>query len=416
MGAIERTTLPGGIRVVTERVPGALSVTTAFWVGVGARDEPAEVAGASHFLEHLLFKGTDARTARQIAEAVEAVGGEMNAVTGREYTSYYTRLPASELDLGLDILSDVLWAPAFRPKEVDAERQVILEELHTAEDTPEDKVHMLLAEALFPDHPLGREVLGTIDTIAGMDREDIRRFHAAHYRPANVVVAAAGELDHDRVVDGVARRFSGVDGGAPPVRSAPADELCPSAVRRRPLEQTHLAVGMRSLPRADEDRYALAVLDQVLGGGPASRLFQEIREERGLAYSVYSHAVGYSDTGALTVYAATGPSRAGEVLALVEAELARLLDHGITAEELRVATGYLVGATMLGLEDSAARMHRIGRAELLHGEVLPVEDVLDRFRAVTLADVARVAERVLAGPRAIAAVGPVAPDELLATS
>jgi len=405
-GAIARSTLPGGIRVVTERMPGSRSVTTGFWVGVGARDEPGEVQGASHFLEHLLFKGTEARTARQIAEAVDAVGGEMNAFTTKEYTAYYTRLPEGQLDLGLDILSDVLWAPAFRANELEAERQVILEELLMHEDTPDDRVFTVLAEALFPGHALGREVLGDRSTIEAMSREDLRHFHGSWYRPVNLVVAVAGHVDHETVVDGVQRRFAGVEGGEAPKRSAPAREPQPISVLRRPTEQAHVALGMPSLARDDEDRYALAVLNQVLGGGMSSRLFQEIREERGLAYSVFSSASTYSDGGALTIYAGTGPARVVAVLDLIDAELDRMLQDGITYQELQVATGCLEGSTVLGLEDSAGRMSRIGKSELVLGEVIEMDELIARFRAVTLHDVQRVAERLLTGPRSLAVVGP----------
>jgi predicted Zn-dependent peptidase len=404
---IRTTDLPGGTRVVTEHMPESRSVTTGFWVGVGGRDEPAEVAGASHFLEHLLFKGTEARTARQIAEAVDAVGGEMNAFTAREHTAYYTRLPAHELDLGLDLLSDVLWAPAFRPHEVEAERQVILEEILMEEDTPDDKVFTALSEALFPGHPLGREVLGEAGTIEAMARDDIRSFHSRWYRPANLVVAAAGHVDHDDVVDGVMRRLGEAEGGEAPVRTPPAVGPQPLTVVHRPTEQAHLALGFRALSTGDPDRYALAVVNQVLGGGMSSRLFQTIREERGLAYSVYSQTSAYSDGGALVIYAGTAPRRVDEVLGLIHDELDRIRSEGVTQQELRVATGFLEGATVLGLEDSASRMSRIGRALLVHGEVVGIDELVARYRAVTLHDVRRVVERVLAAPPSLAVVGPL---------
>jgi predicted Zn-dependent peptidase len=401
------TTLPNGVRVVTEEMPGARSVTTGFWVGVGARDEPDAVAGASHFLEHLLFKGTDSRTAAQIAEAVDAVGGEMNAFTAQEYTAYYTRLPAGQLVLGLDILCDVLWAPAFRPHEIEAERQVILEEIAMEEDTPDDRVLTLLAEAMFPDHVLGREVLGTRRSISDMTREDIRGFHDAWYRPANLVVAAAGAVTHDEVVDGVTRRIGEAESGERPVRHAPTSPARSLEVLQRRGEQAHLAVGVPSLTKHDPDRFALTIANVVLGGGMSSRLFQKIREERGLAYSVYSYPASYADCGVLVVYAGTAPARLGEVRALVYEELDRLAQDGITDAELRVAKGYLEGSTVLGLEDSGGRMSRIGKSVLVHGDVVEVDEVLARYLAVTRADVQRVVERVLgANERTTAVVGP----------
>jgi predicted Zn-dependent peptidase len=382
------------------------SVTTGFWVGVGGRDEPQELSGASHFLEHLLFKGTEARTARQIAEAVDAVGGEMNAFTSREHTAYYTRLPSDALGMGLELLVDVLTAPAFRPHEVDAERQVILEEILMNEDTPEDLVHTALADALFPAHPLGREVLGTPETIEAMTRDEIRGFFLERYRPANVVIVAAGALDHDAVAEGVVSCFAGVDPGARPRRTAPAAPPRPFAVLRRPSEQAHVAIGWRGVDHEDPDRYALTVCNQILGGGMASRLFQEVREERGLVYSVYSYLSSYSDSGAAGIYAGTGPQRARETLKVIDGELERLLADGVTEQELAVAHGYLEGSLLLGLEDSGGRMARLGRAIITRGQITPVAEHVHRIRAVTVDDVARVARRVFDAPRTLAVVGP----------
>jgi len=398
--------------VVTERIPWVRSVSAGFWVGTGSRDEAPGMFGASHFLEHLLFKGTAARTARRIAEEVDAVGGDMNAFTTKEYTAFYLRVLDDSLGLGLDILSDILWSPAFRPEEVEAERQVILEEILMRADEPADLVHEVFTEALFPDHPVGREVLGDEETIEAMSREDIAAFHAHHYRPGNVVFAAAGQLDHAAVVDGVARRFAGARGGAAPDRAVPVDPPRALAVDARPTEQVHLVLGVRSLDRHDEDRYALAVVNHVLGGGLSSRLFQKIREERGLAYSVYSYRAAFADSGALAVYAGTMPSRVAEVVGLVRDELDAMAGHGITPRELEVAKGHLVGEMALSLEDSAARMSRIGRSQLVHGTVLTVDQVAERIAAVTMEDVERVAATVLGNERVLAAVGPVDSGEL----
>ena len=398
--------------VVTERMPDVRSVTAGFWVGTGSRDESAELFGASHFLEHLLFKGTPTRSARSISEDVDAVGGDMNAFTTKEYTAFYVRLLAESLDLGLDILSDILWNPAFRPDEVETERQVILEEILMRDDEPSDLVHELFAEALYPGHQLGLEVLGDEDSIKGMSRADIRGFFAEHYRPANIVFSAAGLLDHDAVVDGIQRRFAGPSGGVRPVRTPPAQPPVPSVVCRRSTEQAHIVVGCTALDRHSPDRYALAALNHVLGGGLSSRLFQTIREERGLAYSVYSYRVAFDDAGALAVYAGTTPARAGQVLSLIEDELNRLAADGIDQRELAVAKGHLKGEMALSLEDSAARMSRVGRSMLVHGEVLEVDELAARVEAVTLDDVARVAADVLGRPRVMAAVGPVDEDDL----
>jgi predicted Zn-dependent peptidase len=407
---IEKSRLASGVRVVTEEMADCRSVAVGFWVGVGGRDEPDPLSGASHFLEHLLFKGSERRTAREIAESVDAVGGEMNAFTAREHTAYYARLPERELGFGLELLAEVVASPALRDHEVDAEREVILEELLSAEDTPEDRVHQALAETLFPEHPLGREVLGGRDSIEAMGRDDIAAFHEERYRPANLVIAAAGRVDHDEVV----RRIDGfLDGGAAgtkPVRQPPHSDLAPLTVVHRPTEQAHLALGWRGFGQDDPDRYALAVVNHVLGGGMSSRLFQEVREERGLVYSIYSFSSLYADAGAMTVYAGTAPSKVKEVLGLIEAEIDRLLESGITEHERDVALGYLEGSFLLGLEDSGSRMARIGKSEVSRGEIVAVDDHIERLRAVTTGDTARVCQRVFGGARTLAALGPFGPS------
>ncbi len=410
---------------MTERMPEARSVAAGVWVGVGARDEPDDHAGVSHFLEHLLFKGTEDRSARAIADAVDRVGGEMNAFTAKEYTAYYTRLPAKSLSLGLELLGDVLCHPALRDADVEAERQVILEELSMDADTPDDHVHTLLYEAVFPGHPLGRETAGERTTVAALAPEAIRAFHARWYRPANLVVAVAGACDHDRVVAEVERRFSfeGAGGGGDgdgdsadpvPVRSAPTDGLRPLTVERRRTEQVHLAWGWRGVARDDPHREALDVANHILGGGMSSRLFDEIRDRRGLAYSVFSAPAGYRDAGAFTVYAGTAPRHVEEVLDLVDAELERFVSHGVTPEEHAVAVGYLTGSFVLGLEDPASRMSRHASQLSTLGRLRPVDAQIARYRAVTPDDVVAAAAGVLRGRRALAVVGPVARKSLLA--
>jgi predicted Zn-dependent peptidase len=377
-------------------------------VGVGSRDEHRTEAGASHFLEHLLFKGTSHRSAQDIAEAVDAVGGELNAFTAKDHTAFHIRVLADDVDLALDVLADIMWDPAFRPADVEAERKVILEELLMQGDDPEELVNELLAAALWPDHPLGREVLGDAHTITAMRVSDLTGFHAARYRPGVTVVAAAGALDHDSLVAGIADRWqaSGKDGGGSrPARHAPAASPLPRTVQRRKTEQAHLAIGIPAMTRHDPDRHAASVLVQVLGGGAASRLFQEVRERRGLAYAVYAYRSGFDDTGIVGLYAGTAPGRAAETLTVITGELERLAD-GITPRELEVARGSITGSMALGLEDSGARMHRIGRAQLLHGRVPGMGEVMAAFDAVTVEDVARVASSLLGRPRSLAVVGP----------
>jgi predicted Zn-dependent peptidase len=334
----------------------------------------------------------------------------MNAFTTKELTAFYVRVLGESLELGLDILSDVMWNPAFRPEEVEAERQVILEEILMHSDEPSDLVHDRLLEAFFPDHPLGRDVLGTEGSIEAMDVDSISSFHAHHYRPGNIVVAMAGAVDHDRAVEMIQAGFSGRPGGAAPARRAPTEAPQTVSVTTRPTEQAHVVVGYPTPGRHHHDRFALSVLDHILGGGLSSRLFQEIRERRGLAYSVYSYRSAYEDAGLLAFYAGTAPGRAREVLDRMMAELARMADSGATERELAVAKGHMRGETALSLEDSAARMSRIARSQLLHGEVLEVDEVVAKVEAVSLQEVGRVAAEVLSQPPVLAVVGPFAPD------
>ena len=406
---IRTTDLPSGIRVVSEAMPEVRSVTIGCYVAVGGRDESDELAGASHFLEHLLFKGTGTRSALEIAESVDARGGEMNAFTAKEHTAFYVRLPAEELGFATDLLADVVTDPAFRADEVESERQVILEELLLSEDEPDERAHTLCMEALFPDHPLGREVLGTEGSIAAMTRDQIGSFHGEHYRAGNLVLVAAGQLDHDRFVDDVATRFAAAGSAGPgvrPARTAPTAAPLEHLALSRPTEQTHLTLGWTAFGMDDLDRYPLAVLNHVLGSGMSSRLFQEIRERRGLAYSVYSYTSLYSDAGALMVYAGTAPTRGDQVRGLIDAEIDRLRADAISEREREVAIGYLTGSMVLGLEDSGSRMARLGSSVISRGEVTPIDTHLARLRAVGLDDVGRVIERVLDQPATAAIVGP----------
>lgn len=411
-GGVRRTSLPSGLRVLTESMPELRSVALGFWVGTGAVDEADEVSGASHFLEHLLFKGTETRSAAEIAHSIESVGGDMNAFTTQEYTAFYVRVPDEHLELAVDILSDVVWEPAFRADEVDSERQVILEEIRMRDDTPDDVVHELFAAALYPEHPLGRSVLGNPGTITAMARDGIAGYHGRHYHAGNVVVAAAGNLDHEVVVKLVEERLRNGEGMRPARVDRALGAPQPVTGLRRPTEQAHVVLGMRSLSRDDPDRYALSVLNQALGGGMSSRLFQEVREKRGLAYSVYSYRAAYADTGALGIYAGTSPERVRETLAVVEAELERLVADGLPAAEVAAAKGHLKGSTALALETSSSRMHRIGRSELTTGEVPSVDELVASVEAVTPEDAARVIDRVLATePRVLSVVGPFDAEE-----
>jgi predicted Zn-dependent peptidase len=410
----ERTELPNGLRVLTERMPAVRSVTLGIWAGVGSRDETPRLAGASHYLEHLLFKGTRRRSARDIAEAMDAVGGETNAFTSKEYTCFYARTLDRDLPLAVDILVDMLRQSKLAAADIDAERTVILEEIGMHNDAPDDVVHDLFAEALFGGHPLGRPVLGTVDSITAIQRDAIARYWRRHYAPGNLVVAAAGSLEHDQVVELVADAFGQSEDGEPigPREGRREPRVHGGvAVRRKPTEQAHVVLGGRGLSRADPRRFALGVLNVAFGGGVSSRLFQEVREKRGLVYSIYSYAAQYTETGSFSVYAGAAPKRIHDVLAIVRDELERVVADGLTEAELERGKGHLEGSLVLGMEDTSGRMTRLGKSELIHGEILSVDEVIRRVDAVTDADVRAVAKEVLgSGPRALALIGPFDDD------
>ncbi len=376
------------------------------WVGVGNRDEPEQIAGASHFLEHLLFKGSSTRSAREIAEGVDAVGGDLNAFTSKEYTAFHARVPAKDLDFGLDTLLDVLADPGFRADEVDAERLVILEELAWGADTPDDVVHQNLASSLFPGHSLGWEVLGTAESVRAMTAADVRSFHEHWYRRSNIVIVVVGPVDHDEICARVDRGLAALAAGEPPSRIKPVAAVREEIVVRRDIEQAHLSLGWRALDQFDDDRFALAVANQLIGGGWSSRLFQEIREKRGMSYTVFSSMAGYVDSGTFSIYAGTSPDRVTELCEVVEAELADLVENGPSEREMEIARGGFEGATVLALEDGSSRMAQIATNLLVRDRVVEVNEYLAKVRAVTAADVRRVLATILTGTRARSVVEP----------
>jgi predicted Zn-dependent peptidase len=412
--AIDRTEFSSGLRVVTERMPGVRSVSIGFWVLAGSRDERDPISGHCHFLEHLLFKGTRERSALDIAQAFDAVGGDLNAFTAKEYTCYYARVLDRDLEMAVDHLADMLQHSVIRSADLDAERQVILEEINMHEDSPEEVVHDLFTETLWPDHPLGRPILGTAATIRAATRPSVQRFYRRHYVPGRLVVAAAGNVRHEDVIRMLRER---VDVGRPlgdadpSVWSMRAPARSPTAsgqhlVKRRKTEQAHICIGTTGLARTDPDRFAFMVANTALGGGMSSRLFQEIRERRGLAYSVYSYHAQYTEAGLFTAYAGTTPSRAKEVIGLLRRELDDVRDGGLAAEEFDRAKGHVKGSTVLSLEDSGGRMSRLGKSEIAHGEILTVGEALRRIDGVTLDDARRVAARVLSQPTTLTVLGP----------
>jgi predicted Zn-dependent peptidase len=405
------TALPNGLRVITETMPSVLSVAVGCWVDTGSRDEVGPEAGSSHFLEHLLFKGTDLLGAREIAEAFDSVGGRSNAFTSKEYTCYWAQLRDEDMSMGLGLLSEMIQRPAFRSEDIASEANVVLEEINMNEDDPSDVAHDQFARALWEDHVLARPVLGTRDSISGMGRDVIVDYWSRRYHPSTVVVAAAGHIEHDEVVELATDRFGGWDGIAPGRELAPPTLEANAQVVRRDTEQAHLVIGGEALTRGDDRRFAFGILNHVLGGGMSSRLFREIREERGLAYAVYAFRMPYADSGAYGVYVGTTPSQTEQVLQLVRAELGQLVEWGITSEELDRAKGNMKGSLALSMEDTNSRMVRLGRHELTGVEHLSLDETVASIDAVTLEDVHAVAKEVYSGPHVIGAVGPFdAPD------
>ncbi|MBV9486828.1 MAG: insulinase family protein [Frankiaceae bacterium] len=409
---IRRTVLPGGLRVISESVPGVRSVAFGVWIGVGSRDESPSLHGASHYLEHLLFKGTKRRDALTIASALDEVGGELNAFTAKEYTCYYARVLDADLPIAVDVVCDMVTSSVLASKEVDNERGVILEEIAMHDDDPGDSVHDTFADLVWPDDPLGRPVLGSVDSIGAMTRSSIAGYYRRRYRTDHLVITAAGNVDHGRLVRLVKKAFADVAvddsrrPAAPRSQGAAPAFAVGTAVRARPTEQANIVCGVPGLSRHDDRRFALGVLNAALGGGMSSRLFQEIREIRGLAYSVYSFATHYADTGMFGVYAGCHPDRARQVVELCREQLALAAANGLTTDELARGKGQMRGGLVLGLEDTGSRMSRLGKAELVYGELLTVEEVLASIDAVSLDDVQAIASEVFTRPDSLAVVGP----------
>jgi predicted Zn-dependent peptidase len=426
---VRRTILPSGVRILTEKMPGVQSATVGYWVAVGSRDELGSVLatatrpalpsryGSTHFLEHLLFKGTPTRSALDIAVAFDAVGGEHNAATSKEYTCYYAKVRDRDLPMAIDVIADMLTSSLIERGEVETERGVILEELAEASDDPSDVAGERFFEAVLGEHPLGRPVGGSPDAIREVTRDAVWQHYLENYRPQDLVITAAGAVDHDELVARVTAALTlagwDLEQSAEPVsrRQSTGVEVhrgSPLVVVQRPNEQASLIVGTSGFTANDERRSALSVLGSVFGGGMSSRLFQEIREKRGLAYSVYSFAPSYSDAGLFGMNAGCTPARVGEVAELMVEQLHLLADDGITAEELRRAHGQLSGSAALALEDSDTRMSRLGRAEITQGEFVDLDEALRRLDRVTAEDVQDLAREVAARPMSVAAVGAIA--------
>lgn len=408
----ERSEPVAGVRLVTERMPYLRSVSLGLWVDVGSRDEPDEMAGASHLLEHLLFKGTGTRSAREIAETVDAVGGELNAYSSKEHTCYYARVLDEDVGTAADILLDMFSDAILRDEDLEAERKVVLEELHMTEDAPDDKVHDVFGETAWPGHPLGRPVLGTESSVGAMTREGLAGFYRSGYLPGRLIVAAAGNVDHGDLEGRLAQAFEASPRSAPRTPQRPPELTRRTSYETRTTEQQHLVWGCEALSRTDPDRYALTVLSTLLGGGMSSRLFQEVRELRGLAYSIYSYHHLYTETGLFAVYAGCHESSAAEVLSIVRDQAAAVAAGAAGAEEVERAKGHVRGSIVLSLDDPGGRMSRLGKAELVHGEISSVDEQLAKVDAVTTGDVERVARRLFGGDFVLTSIGPLAQGTL----
>ncbi|HUG51160.1 MAG TPA: pitrilysin family protein [Terrimesophilobacter sp.] len=413
---VRRSVLRSGVRILSERVPGARSATIGYWVAVGSRDETDGTFGSTHFLEHLLFKGTTTRSALDIAVSFDSVGGEHNASTAKEYTCYYAKVRDRDLPMAVEVIADMLTSSVIDAAEFENERGVILEELAMADDDPADVASERFFEAVFGEHPLGRPIGGSPETIKAATRDAVFAHYRANYRAQDLVITVAGAVDHDELVAGVERALAAagwdLDAEARPVErrealATPIAQGSPLVLVHRPIEQANILMGMTGLPAADPRRSTLAVLNSVLGGGMSSRLFQEVREKRGLAYSVYSFSPSFSDSGLMGLYAGCSPAKAGEVAELMLAEFRRLAADGVSAEEMSRACGQLSGASALALEDSDTRMSRLGRSEITLGEFADLDEALRRMLLVTASDVQELAQELVARPLAVAAVGAV---------
>ena len=411
--SVRRTVLPSGLRIVTEEVPSVRSAAIGIWVNVGSRDETPAVAGASHFLEHLLFKGTTRRNALEISATIEAVGGEMNAFTSKEYTCFYARVIDTDLPMAIDVVSDLITSSIVSALDVDAERKVVLEEIAMRDDDPSDLVHDLYAETYYGDTQLGRPILGTIKSISDMTRSSVFNYYKKKYLPQDLVVAVAGNIKHKRVVAMVEEALSRDNfldvKGSPqirpntPLKTKPMQSV---GLLTRKTEQAHMFYGMEGVARSDERRFAMGVLASALGGGMSSRLFQEIREKRGLAYSVYAYAQQFAGSGQIGFYAGCNPTKAIEVIEIIREVLADVAENGMSHEEIERAKGAVRGSLVLSQEDSGSRMSRIGKNEIVYGQVMGFDDILKAISRVNPTDVREIANEFLTKSPTLALVGP----------
>ena len=411
--SVKRSVHSSGLRIVTEEVPSVRSAAVGIWVNVGSRDEAPATAGASHFLEHLLFKGTTSRTALEISSSIESVGGEMNAFTSKEYTCFYARVIDTDLPMAIDVVSDLITSSIVTALDVDAERKVVLEEIAMRDDDPSDLVHDLFSDIYYGNTPIGRPILGTIDSINGMSRNTVFNYYKKKYLPQDLVVAVAGNIKHKKVVAMVEQALSRDNFldvlAAPVIRpNVPVKNTKQQSVGLlyKKSEQAHMFYGMEGVSRADERRFAMGVLSAALGGGMSSRLFQEIREKRGLAYSVYAYAQQFAGSGVLGFYAGCNPTKAIEVVEIIRSVLSDVADNGMTHEEIERAKGAVRGSLVLSQEDTGSRMSRIGKNEIVYGQVMDFDDILKAISRVSAEDIREIASEFLVKTPTLALVGP----------
>ena len=409
-----RTVLSSGLRIVTEEEKSVRSAAFGIWVNVGSRDETVSTAGASHFLEHLLFKGTKKRTSLEISSAIEAVGGETNAFTSKEYTCFYARVIDKDLPLAVDVISDLITSSVVKAVDVDAERKVVLEEIAMRDDDPSDLIHDLFLEKYYGDTPLGRPILGTVKSIKGMSRSTVFNYYRNRYKPEDLVVSVAGNVKHKNVVAMVEEALSKDDFLDQPkkdfkVRSSPQIKVAGKGevtLLERKTEQAHIVYGVPGVARDDKRRFALSILSSALGGGMSSRLFQEIREKRGLAYSTYAYSQQFAGSGVLSFYVGCKPNKAKEAIKIIQSILYDVAENGLTSDEISRAKGAVSGSLVLSQEDTGSRMTRIGKSELVYGQVLSFDEILREISSVTPEQIKEIARQSLPTSPTLALVGP----------
>lgn len=390
----QKFVLPNGVRIITEEIEHVKSVSIGLWVGAGSRDERDGYEGISHFIEHMFFKGTEKRTARDLAESLETVGGQLNAFTTKEYTCFYAKVLDDDLDLAIDVLSDMFFASKFDAKEIEKEKKVVIEEIKMYEDSPDELIHDLFSENVWNDHPLGKPILGTEESIRALNKEKVLHYIDQHYAPGNLVIAVAGKIKHEDILQKLVPLYGDFQrGGRRVLEGTPAGQTVQKYITKD-TEQMHIVMGVPGLGQDDDDIYPMHVINNILGGGLSSRLFQEVREQRGLAYSVYSYHSTYVDTGLFAIYAGTSPANTQEVIECIFAEIEDMKQKGITENELQRTVAQIKGSLYLGLESVNSRMSRLGKTELTYNRVLTPEEVVAKLEKVTLEDVNQVMRRL----------------------